>query len=105
MFVGGVRLGVWEVVLVVCVCVGVGGVVLCVCVCVCVCELLIFLHDRSTPPTTSLAPSSTRSTYDYMNNKYIEPALHALLVLFLDIEPAIHKKYTTPAHLHNYPNL
>ena len=34
---GGVRLGVWGVVLVVCV--GVGGVVLCVCVC-----LLIFLH-------------------------------------------------------------
>jgi len=33
-FVGGVRLGVWGVVLVVCVCVGVGGVVLCRCVCV-----------------------------------------------------------------------
>ena len=33
-FVGGVRLGVWGVVLVVCVCVG--GVVLCPCVCVCV---------------------------------------------------------------------
>ena len=32
MFVGGVRLGVWGVVLVVCVCVGVGGVVLCWCV-------------------------------------------------------------------------
>ena len=36
-FVGGVRLGVWGVVLVVCVGVGVGGVVLCRCVCVCVC--------------------------------------------------------------------
>ena len=34
MFVGGVHLGVWGVVLVVCVCVGVGGVVLCRCVCV-----------------------------------------------------------------------
>ena len=46
MFVGGVRLGVWAVVLVVCACVGVGGVVLCrcVCVCVCVCDLLIFLQ-------------------------------------------------------------
>jgi len=33
-FVGGVRLGVWGVVLVVCVCVGVGGVVLVVCMCV-----------------------------------------------------------------------
>ena len=32
--VGGVRLGVWGVVLVLCVCVGVGGVVLSVCVCV-----------------------------------------------------------------------
>jgi len=42
-FVGGVRLGVRGVVLVVCVCVGVGGVVLCRCVCVCVCNLLIFL--------------------------------------------------------------
>jgi len=40
-FVGGVRLGVWGVVLVVCVCVGVGGVVLCRCVCVC--DLLICL--------------------------------------------------------------
>jgi len=29
MFVGGVRLGGWGVVLVVCMCVGVGGVVLC----------------------------------------------------------------------------
>ena len=38
MFVGGVRLGVWGVVLVVCVCVGVGGVGLCLCVC----DLLIF---------------------------------------------------------------
>jgi len=41
LFVGGVRLGGWGVVLVVCVCVGVGGVVLslslCLCVCVCVC--------------------------------------------------------------------
>ena len=36
-FVGGARLGVWGVVLVVCVCVSVGGVVLCRCVCVCVC--------------------------------------------------------------------
>ena len=46
MFVEGVRLGVWGVVLVVCVCVGVGGVVLCrcVCVCVCVCDRLIFLQ-------------------------------------------------------------
>jgi len=34
-FAGGVRLGVWAVVLVVCVGVGVGGVVLCRCVCVC----------------------------------------------------------------------
>ena len=34
MFLGGVRLGVWGVVLVVCVCVG--GVALCRCVCVCV---------------------------------------------------------------------
>jgi len=36
---GGVRLGVWGVVLVVCVCVrvGVGGVVLCRCVCVLIC--------------------------------------------------------------------
>jgi len=33
-FVRGVRLGVWGVVLVVCVCVGVWGVVLCRCVCV-----------------------------------------------------------------------
>ena len=32
MFVGGGRLGVWGVVLVVCVCVGVEGVVLCRCV-------------------------------------------------------------------------
>jgi len=40
--VGGVRLGVWGVVLVVCVCVGVGGVVLCRCVCVF--DLLIVLH-------------------------------------------------------------
>jgi len=39
-FVGGVRLGVWCVVLVVSVCVGVGRVVLCRCVCVC--DLLIF---------------------------------------------------------------
>jgi len=37
--VGGVRLGVWGVVLVVCACVGVGGVVLCRCVCV--------LHEES----------------------------------------------------------
>ena len=43
MFVGGVRLGVWGVVLVVCVCVGVGGVVLCRCVCVC--DLLICLGE------------------------------------------------------------
>jgi len=45
-FVGGVRLGVWAVVLVVCVCVcvGVGGVVLRRCLCVCVCGLLIFLQ-------------------------------------------------------------
>jgi len=41
MFVGGVCLGVWGVVLVVCACVGVGGVVLCRCVRVC--DLLIFL--------------------------------------------------------------
>jgi len=34
--VGGVRLEVWGVVLVVCMCVGVGRVVLCRCVCVCV---------------------------------------------------------------------
>ena len=47
MFVGGVRLGVWGVVLVVCVCVGVGGVVLCRCVCVC--DLLIFSHGGDTP--------------------------------------------------------
>ena len=38
---GGVRLGVWGVVLIVCLCVGVGGVVLCRCVRVC--DLLIFL--------------------------------------------------------------
>jgi len=44
--VGGVRLGVWGVVLVVCVCFGVGGDVLCRCVRVCVCDLLIFLHLR-----------------------------------------------------------
>ena len=47
-FMGGVCLGGWGVVLVVCVCVGVRGVVrcrrVCVCVCVCVCDLLIFLH-------------------------------------------------------------
>ena len=35
-FVGGVRLGFWGVVLVVCVYVGGRGVVLCRCVCVCV---------------------------------------------------------------------
>jgi len=45
-FVGGVRLGVWGVVLVVCVCVGVGGVVLCRCS-VGGCDLLIFLHGVS----------------------------------------------------------
>ena len=45
-FVGGVRLGVWGVVLVVCVSVGVGAVVRCWCVCVCVCDLLILLHDQ-----------------------------------------------------------
>ena len=44
MFVGGVRLGVWGVVLVVCVCVSVSGVLFSVGVCVCVCDLLIFLH-------------------------------------------------------------
>ena len=51
MFVGGVRLGVWGVVLVVCACVG--GVVLSVCVCVCVCDLLIFVPARAErgPPT------------------------------------------------------
>ena len=38
---GGVRLGVWGVVLVVCKCVGVWGVVLCR---VCVCDQLIFLQ-------------------------------------------------------------
>jgi len=47
---GGVRLGVWGVVLVVSVCVCVWGVVfslsVCVCVCVCVCDLLIFLHPQ-----------------------------------------------------------
>jgi len=43
-FVGGVRLGVWGVVLVVCVCVSVSGVLFSVGVCVCVCDLLIFLH-------------------------------------------------------------
>jgi len=46
-FVGGVRLGVWGVVLFVCACVSVSGCCsLSVCVCVCVCDLLIFLHDR-----------------------------------------------------------
>jgi len=50
-FVGGVRLGVWGVVLVVCVRVGVGGVVLCRCVCVC--DLLIFFSmSGSVTPTT-----------------------------------------------------
>jgi len=41
-FVAGVRLGDWGVVLVVRVCVGVGGVVLLSCACAC--DLLIFLH-------------------------------------------------------------
>jgi len=45
-FVGGVRLGVRGVVLVVCVCVGDASVVLCRCVCVC--DLLIFLHCNNT---------------------------------------------------------
>ena len=46
MFVGGVRLGVWGVVLVVCVCVTVLAVLFSVGVCVCVCDLLIFLHGQ-----------------------------------------------------------
>jgi len=46
-FVGGVRLGVWGVVLAVCVCRCRGwcSLSVCVCVCVCVCDLLIFLHS------------------------------------------------------------
>jgi len=48
MLLGGVRLGVWGVVLVmcVCVCVSASGVLFSVgvCVCVCVCDLLIFLR-------------------------------------------------------------
>ena len=55
-FVGGVCLGVWGVVLVVCVCFGVGGVVLCRCVCVC--DRLIFLQETClsiTPGTLPLA--------------------------------------------------
>jgi len=63
-FVGGVRLGCWGVVLVVCVCVGVGGGVVlcrcvCVCVCVCVCDLLIFLqHAQCT--------GGSRSSYEFI---------------------------------------
>jgi len=54
-FVGGVRLGVWGVVLVACVCVSVSGVLFSVGVCVCVCDLLIGLPvivflDASQPP-------------------------------------------------------
>jgi len=49
-FVGGVRLGVWGVVLVVCVCVSVSGVLFSVGVCVC--DLLIFLQ-RATDDITA----------------------------------------------------
>jgi len=47
--VGGVRLGVWGVVLVVCVCVGARGVVLCRCACVCVrpVDLCTGLHEQA----------------------------------------------------------
>ena len=45
MFLGGVRLGVWGVVLVVCVYVSVSGVLFSVGVCVC--DLLICLHDAA----------------------------------------------------------
>jgi len=48
--VGGVRSGVWGVVLVVCVRVSVSGVLFSVGLCVCVCDLLIFLHLPFTPP-------------------------------------------------------
>jgi len=46
-FVVGVRLGGWGVVLVVCVCVCRGrcSLSVCVCVCVCVCDLSIFLPE------------------------------------------------------------
>ena len=45
MLVGGVRLAVWGVVLVVCVCVGVGGVVT-VCVCLLPVDLFVFTVHR-----------------------------------------------------------
>ena len=54
MFVGGVRLGVWGVVLVVCVCVGAGGVVLCRCVCVG--DLLICLPLSPVAALESMPP-------------------------------------------------
>ena len=55
-FVGGVRLGVWGVVLVVCVSVR-GGVL---CRCVCVCDVLKCSHAQLSPPES---PFSARGGY------------------------------------------
>ena len=58
MFVGGVRLGVWGVVLVVCVCVSMSGVLFVVGVCVC--DLVIFFLQVARRPIPMLragAPS------------------------------------------------
>ena len=54
MFVGGVRLGVWGVVLVVCEC-GCRGCCS-LSVCVCVCDLLIFLLERDKDQRTDGVP-------------------------------------------------
>ena len=64
MFVGGVRLGVWVVVLVGCVCrsVSVSGVLFSVGVCVCVCDLLICLRIPHIGDLTTLASAWERLT-------------------------------------------
>jgi len=52
-FVGGVRLGSWSVVLVVCVCVSVSGVLFSVGVCMCVRPVDLFTQVQPTPTNPS----------------------------------------------------
>jgi len=96
-FVGGVRLGVWGVVLVVCVCVDVGCVVLCRGVCVC--GVLIFLPATDRASCSSHSPSAT-TPITYMNI-----CIYILNIQTYPYTQTVYKTKSTGAHTHSETDL